>query len=62
MSASRWYALCDGEDLPFCCNCQRLADNNPQPISEYQAWLSPHTDDRKCIDYMALRQPVGQMQ
>jgi len=48
-----WWAMCRGEGLKICESCQRHPDN-AESAGKWQAWMTPHTQDGKCIDHRGI--------
>lgn len=49
----RWYALCNGHDLPACNTCRRLADLYPTAREHnQQAWITPDFTATHCNSYI----------
>lgn len=53
----RWYALCNGTDIPGCRSCRRLATRHPFAAQErQQAWTTPDLQGGHCNRY--IEQPA----
>lgn len=54
---SRYYALCEGRELPVCAHCKRFEGNNPDP-NWYSEYIFPVTKGNDCAMWLPEVTPI----